>query len=62
MNEYQNEFLKQLAQQIKELELEIVTHEGGKFSHTLESCAGLRRANFEQTKKLCADIVREGLL
>jgi hypothetical protein len=39
-----------------------VTHEGGKFSHALESCAELRLANFEHTKKLCAAIVREGLL
>jgi hypothetical protein len=59
---YENEFLEELAQQIEGLSLEIVTHEGGKFSHALESCAELRLANFEHTKKLCAAIVREGLL
>ena len=59
---HENEFLEQLAQEIEGLSLEIVTHEGGKFSHTLESCAGLRLSNFEQTKKLCASIVREGLV
>jgi hypothetical protein len=59
---YENKFLEELAQQIEALTLEIKTHEGGKFSHTLESCAGVRLANFEHTKKLCADIVREGLI
>jgi hypothetical protein len=59
---YESDFLEELAQQIEDITLEIATHEGGKFSHTLESCAGLRLSNFEHTKKVCADIVRKGII
>lgn len=62
MQPHELEFLELLAQEIEALSLEITTHEGGKLSHTLQDCAGLRLANFENTKKLCAEIVRKGLI
>jgi hypothetical protein len=62
IEQYEKDFLELLAQEIEALSLEITTHEGGKLSHTLQDCATLRRANFENTKKLCAQIVRDGLI
>jgi hypothetical protein len=62
MEPHELEFLELLAQEIEALSLEITTHEGGNLSHTLKDCAGLRLSNFEHTKKLCARIVREGLI
>jgi hypothetical protein len=62
MEPHELEFLELLAQEIEAVGLEIATHEGGKLSHSLQDCAGLRLANFEHTKKLCAQIVRERLI
>jgi hypothetical protein len=62
MESHEKDFLELLAQEIEALSLEITTHEGEKISHTLQDCAGLRLANFQNTKKLCAQIVRERLI
>ena len=62
MEPHEKDFLELLAQEIEALSLEIKTHEGKKLSHTLQDCGGLRLANFENTKKLCAQIVREGII
>ena len=59
---HEKDFLELLAEEIEALSLEITTHEGERISHTLQDCAGLRLANFEYTKKLCAEIVRKGLI